>query len=108
MHSIQTDPSLLYQATDYIKLLLHYCTDDGLQLEGSRFIQATRLHLEKPTVKVDEDVSMVIHLHSRFPQPLTCDTVQLALSPCICEQLEQVVAFPLPTVSVCVGVFVCV
>ena len=79
-----------------------YCcfTGDSLQVEGRKLIQVKQLQLNKLSVKVDEDVSMVIHLHSYFPQPLTCDMVQLALSPCVSEHLEQVVDFPLPTTGI--------
>ena len=91
---------LVYGVTDDSRPVCCCFTGDSLQVEGSKLIQVKQLQLNKLTVKVDEDVSMVIHLHSYFPQPLTCDIVQLALSPCVSEHLEQVVDFPLPTAGI--------
>ncbi|KAK7107426.1 trafficking protein particle complex subunit 10-like [Littorina saxatilis] len=64
-------------------------SDDRVELGGSRLIDTTQLRLNKPTVKVDDEVSMTIHLHSHFPQPLTCDSVHLALSPCLAHHMEE-------------------
>ncbi|KAL8586604.1 hypothetical protein ACOMHN_040112 [Nucella lapillus] len=64
---------------------------DSVQIIGRSVVEATQLRLNQPTVRVGEDVTMTVHLHSRFPGALTCDSVHLALSPCLTQPPDQTV-----------------
>lgn len=64
-------------------------TEGSITVDGSGLIKPHQVTLRQCTVKVDEEVTMMMRVHSGFPQPVTCDCVQVALSPCPAAQLLQ-------------------
>lgn len=56
---------------------------DGLQIDGGARLEVSQLSLSKLTVKADEEVTMTVQIINNFPQPVTCESFQLAVSPCI-------------------------
>lgn len=48
---------------------------------GEGIIELQQMKLQQKITKVDDEVSMEIKLFSYFPKPITCNCVQVALSP---------------------------
>ncbi|KAK7503040.1 hypothetical protein BaRGS_00005666 [Batillaria attramentaria] len=66
-----------------------YFLSGTVTVDGSGLVEPQQLELLRPTVKLDEEVTMVLQLHSNFPQPLTCQLLQVSLSPCPSAHLTQ-------------------
>ncbi|XP_025097786.1 LOW QUALITY PROTEIN: trafficking protein particle complex subunit 10-like [Pomacea canaliculata] len=62
----------------------------NLSVQGQGIMELKQIKLMQNMAKTDDLVTMTIHFISHLPQPVICDTIQVALTPCPAFQLTKI------------------
>ncbi|PVD28442.1 hypothetical protein C0Q70_11030 [Pomacea canaliculata] len=69
----------------------------NLSVQGQGIMELKQIKLMQNMAKTDDLVTMTIHFISHLPQPVICDTIQVALTPCPAFQLTKLFRHSFPS-----------